>query len=60
MNKMNQFMVRQCDLRWNLIYDSILLMYQKLAALDFDAFVEGEPGGRGLRRPGSQSRRRKQ
>lgn len=29
-------MVRQCDLTWNPIYDSILLMHQKLRDLGFE------------------------
>ncbi len=28
-------LVHQCDLRWNPVYDSILLMYQKLKDLGF-------------------------
>jgi|GEM_PF-6673980 len=32
-NKLHQTMVRQCDLTWNPICDSILLMYKKLLDL---------------------------
>ena len=30
------YLVRQCDLTWNPIYDSILLMHQKLRDLGFE------------------------
>ncbi|HSX33675.1 MAG TPA: hypothetical protein VLF91_05055 [Candidatus Saccharimonadales bacterium] len=29
-------LVREIDATWNLIYDSILLMYQKLKSLEFE------------------------
>lgn len=32
----NKFMVREIDATWNPIYDSILLMYQKLKDLGFE------------------------
>jgi hypothetical protein len=37
----NNLMVRQCDLRWNPTYDSILLIYKKLLALGF-IYLNGE------------------
>lgn len=44
----NNSMVRQCDLSWNPIYDSILLMYQKLEDL---GFVDEVNKGRRIGRP---------
>lgn len=34
-NKLDQTMVREIDATWNPIYDSILLMYQKLKDIGF-------------------------
>jgi hypothetical protein len=35
-NKLNQTLVREIDATWNPIYDSILLMYQKLKDLGLE------------------------
>jgi hypothetical protein len=56
----NNSLVRQCDLTWNQIEPSILMMYQKLIELDFEKLLENEPDSRNLRPSGSHSQRRTQ
>ena len=41
-NKLDQTMVREIDATWNPIYDSILVIYQKLEALDFKSQISGD------------------